>query len=80
MQTVAAHEELSIRMPGRHTGPKYMMAALQMIAHESPEGYFPAAAGARHVLHEEGIETAMPLCALGEVEDEEAEDGEGAGA
>ncbi|MFC4562172.1 MerR family transcriptional regulator [Nocardiopsis mangrovi] len=74
VQDFAAREELSIRMPGRHTAAKFSMAGVQLVTHQAPEGYFASSAEARHVLHEDGIETAMPLLLLSEVEGDEEDD------
>ncbi|SHI39513.1 DNA-binding transcriptional regulator, MerR family [Nocardiopsis flavescens] len=76
VQEFAAREEVSVRMPGRHTAAKYSMAGVQLVAHQPPEGYFAALGETRHLLHAEGIETAMPLRPVGEVEDDDDEGGE----
>jgi DNA-binding transcriptional MerR regulator len=65
VQDFEAREELSIRLPGQNSTPKYAMAHLQLLAH-TPEGLFPDHSGMRHILHEDGTETAVRLRPLGE--------------
>lgn len=58
-------EELSIHLPGRNSGAKYGTAVSRLVAH-TPEGFFPDFSGLRHIMHEDGTETAVRLRPLGE--------------
>lgn len=68
VQAFETREELSIHLPGRNSMPKYATAALQMVL-QAPEGFFPDVSTMRHILHEDGTETAVRLRPLGEAED-----------
>ncbi|MBR8740788.1 MerR family transcriptional regulator [Nocardiopsis sp. MG754419] len=76
VQTIVARKELSVFVSGRHSAAKYMATALQLVD-RAPEGYFASSAESRHLLHGDGIETAVPLRLLDEVEiDDEEEEGD----
>ncbi|WP_082206301.1 MerR family transcriptional regulator [Nocardiopsis sp. SBT366] len=60
VQTFEAREELAIHLPGRATMPKHATAQLRLVT-EAPEGLFPDASTQRHILHGDGIETAVRL-------------------
>lgn len=68
VQAFEAREELSIHLPGRNSMPKYSTALSRLVT-RVPEGFFPDFSGMRHILHEEGVETAIRLRPLGEAED-----------
>ncbi|WP_017582596.1 MerR family transcriptional regulator [Nocardiopsis valliformis] len=67
VQTFEAREELSIQLPGRNSMPKYSTAVSRLVT-QAPEGFFPDFSGLRHILHEDGVETAMRLRPLSEAE------------
>ncbi|MEU3018558.1 MULTISPECIES: MerR family transcriptional regulator [unclassified Nocardiopsis] len=67
VQVFEAREELAIHLPGRATMPKHATAQLRL-ATQVPEGLFPDASTQRHILHEDGVETAVRLSPLSTAE------------
>ncbi|MFE1167995.1 MerR family transcriptional regulator [Nocardiopsis sp. NPDC058789] len=63
VQTFEAREELAIHLPGRLTMSKHATAQLRLVT-QVPEGLFPDASTQRHILHDDGIETAVRLSPL----------------
>lgn len=63
VQTFEAREELAIHLPGRITMPTHAVAQLRLVT-QVPEGLFPDASTQRHILHDDGTETAVRLSPL----------------
>ncbi|PJE99518.1 hypothetical protein CUT44_03085 [Streptomyces carminius] len=58
-----ARDELSIFLPGRSSMAKYGTALSRLLAHPL-DGAYPDLAGMRQLLHEDGVETAVPISRL----------------
>lgn len=65
VQAFEARDELSIFMPGRTSMAKYATAISRLMTHPLDAAY-PDLSRTRHVLHDNGIETAVAICRLDE--------------
>jgi DNA-binding transcriptional MerR regulator len=63
VQTFEARDELSIFIPGRTTMAKYATALSRLLAHPLDAAY-PDLSRTRHVLHDDGVDTRVAICAL----------------
>ncbi|GAA1286299.1 MerR family transcriptional regulator [Saccharothrix xinjiangensis] len=67
VQPFAAREELSILMPGRNSMAKFGTALSRLVSHPLEDAYVDLSC-LRHVLHDDGVETAV---AIRELDDED---------
>lgn len=67
VQTFEARDELSIFIPGKSSMVKYCTALSRLVTHPL-DGAFVNHACMRQLLHDDGVETAAPICKLHETD------------